>query len=207
MCGRGARSWVQILLLVKYLDLHGASCYGHGQHPEVWVSMESFKSLTMECFLGLEKPFTEEEVFGALSGFSGGKAPSPNGFSMAFCLNATFLVLISKKGGMEDLRDFRPISLVGGLYKWLTKVLANRLKRVLAKVRDRGGDGVMASHLLFADDTLVFCEARDEHMVFLCWLLMWFEAIPRLRVNMDKSKLIPVGRVENVEDLASELGC
>ena len=49
-------------------------------------------------------------------------------------LNATFLVLISKKGGMEDLRDFRPISLVGGLYKWLTKVLANRLKRVLAKV-------------------------------------------------------------------------
>ena len=75
------------------------------------------------------------------------------------------------------------------------------------QVRDRGGDGVMASHLLFADDTLVFCEARDEHMVFLCWLLMWFEAIPRLRVNMDKSKLIPVGRVENVEDLASELGC
>ena len=49
-------------------------------------------------------------------------------------LNATFLVLILKKGGMEDLRDFRPISLVGGLYKWLTKVLANRLKRVLAKV-------------------------------------------------------------------------
>ena len=34
--------------------------------------------------VGLEKPFTEEEVFGALSGFSGGKAPSPNGFSMAF---------------------------------------------------------------------------------------------------------------------------
>ena len=75
------------------------------------------------------------------------------------------------------------------------------------QVRDRGGDGVMASHLLFADDTLVFCAARDEHMVFLCWLLMWFEAISRLRVNMDKSKLIPVGRVENVEDLASELGC
>ena len=49
-------------------------------------------------------------------------------------LNATFLVLVLKKGGMDDLRDFRPISLVGGLYKWLTKVLANRLKRVLAKV-------------------------------------------------------------------------
>ena len=42
--------------------------------------------------------------------------------------------MIPKKGGVEDLKDFRPISLVGGLYKWLAKVLANRLKRVLAKV-------------------------------------------------------------------------
>ena len=33
-------------------------------------------------------------------------------------LNATYLVLIPKKGGVEDLKDFRPISLVGGLYKW-----------------------------------------------------------------------------------------
>ena len=36
--------------------------------------------------------------------------------------NATFFVLIQKKAGVEDLRDFRPISLLGGLYKWLTKV-------------------------------------------------------------------------------------
>ena len=49
-------------------------------------------------------------------------------------LNAIFLVLIPNKGGAEDLKDFRPISLVGGLYKWLAKLLANRLKGVLAKV-------------------------------------------------------------------------
>ena len=39
---------------------------------------------------------------------------------------------------MEDLRDFRPpISLVDGLYKWLVKVLANRLKKVIGKVISR----------------------------------------------------------------------
>lgn len=32
-------------------------------------------------------------------------------------LNATFLVLFPMKGGAEDLKGFRPISLVGGLYK------------------------------------------------------------------------------------------
>ncbi|RVW67890.1 hypothetical protein CK203_061653 [Vitis vinifera] len=36
---------------------------------------------------------------------------------------------------------------------------------------------------------------------------MWFEAILGLRINLDKSELIPVGCVENVEALAAELGC
>ena len=49
-------------------------------------------------------------------------------------LNATFLVLVPKKGGAEDLKDFRPISLVGSLYKLLANVLANRIKKVMGKV-------------------------------------------------------------------------
>ena len=49
-------------------------------------------------------------------------------------LNATFLVLIPKKCNAKDFKDLRPISLVGGLYKILTKVLANRIKRVIGLI-------------------------------------------------------------------------
>ena len=46
-------------------------------------------------------------------------------------LNAIFIALIPKKNGASNIRDFRPISLVGSVYKILAKVLANRLKEVL----------------------------------------------------------------------------
>lgn len=36
---------------------------------------------------------------------------------------------------------------------------------------------------------------------------MWFEAILGLKINLDKSEILLMGRVENVEDLALELGC
>ena len=36
---------------------------------------------------------------------------------------------------------------------------------------------------------------------------MWFEAISSLRINLDKNEILPVGRVENLEELALELGC
>ncbi|RVX08033.1 hypothetical protein CK203_014652 [Vitis vinifera] len=75
------------------------------------------------------------------------------------------------------------------------------------QVRGGGDEGVKVSHLLFVDDTLIFCEAQEEKMMFLCWLLMWFEAISRLKVNLDKSELIPMGRVENMDDLTCELDC
>ena len=109
----------------------------------------------------LEVMFSEEEIFAALSSYCGDKAPGPDGFTMAFwlfcwdvvkpeilglfrefylhgtfqrSLNSTFLLLIPKKEEAEDLRDFRPISLVGSVYKLLAKILANRLKSVMGEV-------------------------------------------------------------------------
>ena len=36
---------------------------------------------------------------------------------------------------------------------------------------------------------------------------MWFEVISGLKINLDKSEILLVGRVDNVEELAFELGC
>jgi len=47
--------------------------------------------------------------------------------------NTTWVTLIPKKGLLE-VYDFRPISLVGSLYKVIAKVLSSRLKKVLAKL-------------------------------------------------------------------------
>jgi hypothetical protein len=49
-------------------------------------------------------------------------------------LNATFISLIPKVVGASELKDFRPISLVSGIYKIIFKVLANRLRLIMNKI-------------------------------------------------------------------------
>lgn len=49
-------------------------------------------------------------------------------------LNATYVALIPKKSGATELRDFRPISLISGVYKIIAKLLAEILKRVVHKL-------------------------------------------------------------------------
>ena len=109
----------------------------------------------------LEEMFTEKEILAAISGLNGDKALGPDSFPLAFwsfswdfvkdevmgffrelfehnqfvkSLNAIFLVLVPKGSTIEDLKDLRPISLVGSLYKILSKVLANIIKRVMGLI-------------------------------------------------------------------------
>ena len=69
------------------------------------------------------------------------------------------------------------------------------------------GEGLVVSHLLYADDTLLFCGVDTDPMVYLSWLLMWFEAISGLRINLNKSEIIPVEIIADMDVLSSELGC
>jgi len=49
-------------------------------------------------------------------------------------INCTCIALISKVNSHQRLKYFRPISLMGCLYKLLSKVMANRLRSVIGSV-------------------------------------------------------------------------
>ena len=74
-------------------------------------------------------------------------------------------------------------------------------------LKGRNGEAMTISHLLFADDTLVFCRDSEDQMVYLSCILLYFKALSGLKVNLDKSAILPVDEVENIEQLACELGC
>ena len=69
------------------------------------------------------------------------------------------------------------------------------------------GDHLQVSHLLFADDTLVMCNVDIDQMLFLRLILSWFEIVSGLKINLDKSELVPMGVVPNFEMLVDALGC
>jgi len=254
--------------------------------------------------------------------------------------NATYIALIPKKTGAKELRDFRPISLIGSFYKLLSKVLTERLKRVVGKLVDaqqmafikgrqimdavlianeavdsrikqkkpgilckldiekaydhvnwrfllkmleqrgfgqkwvnwmkfcistvrfsilingspegffpayrglrqgdplspflfiiameglnnmikaakvnlwvkgfevdrNGSNSLEITHLQYADDTLVFCDAEEEQLRFLRIILVLFEGISGLHINWRKSHIYPINEVYNMEQLTFVLG-
>lgn len=78
-------------------------------------------------------------------------------------LNSSYTALIPKKTDAKELKDYRPISLIGSFYKILSKTLANRLKNVLPSL-------VSPSQMAFLSDrniidaALIANECSDSRM-------------------------------------------
>ena len=122
------------------------------------LSRKGFRSLNEMQKEMLEKPFSQGEVELELGSCDGSKSPGPDGFTiklirskwdlvkddfMSFLedfhttgsihagIDFSFIALILEKPNPVNISDYRPISLLGCVYKLLSNVLAVRLKGVL----------------------------------------------------------------------------
>ncbi|CAN0857148.1 Putative ribonuclease H protein At1g65750 [Linum grandiflorum] len=121
----------------------------------------AWPSISREESCALTSRFSMKEVGHAIMNCAGEKAPGPDGFSMEFykrhwatiqeqvmtafadffdratlpvSVNCTFVCLIPKKETVEDVKDFRPISLTSSVYKIISKVLMERLRSVMPRL-------------------------------------------------------------------------
>lgn len=106
----------------------------------------------------LTAPFTHKEIDYVISEMPSDRAPGPDGFNGAFlkacwpiikhdfyklcskfhdgkinleCLNYGYITLIPKTSSPESANDYRPITLLNCCLKLITKLLANRLQKVI----------------------------------------------------------------------------
>jgi len=140
-----------------------------------------FKSLSPIDNEGLLAVFSEKEIRDAVWQCEGSKSPEPDGFNFNFIkksweflkddimaaltlfhetgsiskgCNASFIALVPIVRDPSKLEQYRPISLVGALYKIISKVLAIRMNKVLPALMDEcqsafvKGRGILDSVLM-----------------------------------------------------------
>jgi hypothetical protein len=146
-----------------------------------------FKQLSNDEARGLEVNFGVREVVEVIELSDGNKSPGPNGFNFSFfkkfwgllekeimclfaefhdsaklpsCFFSYFITLIPKVLNPHQLCEFRPISLLGSLYKLLSKVLARRLGKVMNSIISKNQSAFIKGRHL-ADGVVVANEVID----------------------------------------------
>ncbi|CAJ2677955.1 unnamed protein product [Trifolium pratense] len=159
---KDGEEWIQgVTGIKKEVKEHFSKHFSEEWNNRPFLQGIDFSSLSAEDNALLLAPFEEEEVKDTIWDCDGNKSPGPDGFNLNFfkacwtivkndvmaflrefhnnailpkAVTASFLTLIPKKDHPQILFDYRPICLIGSLYKILSRILANRLKRVLGKV-------------------------------------------------------------------------
>ena len=138
----------------------------------------------------MDAEVTGEEIRKVLFSMPSHKSPGPDGFPSEFFrtawpvvghdfivavqsvfkfsflpkgVNSTILALVLKKEDSLEMKDFRPISCCNVLYKVVSKILANRLKRILPKIISENQSAFIEGRLLMENVLLASELVKDYH--------------------------------------------
>ncbi|GJR77635.1 RNA-directed DNA polymerase, eukaryota [Tanacetum coccineum] len=187
--------WIVEPSLVKNEFLkHFATRFAAPSSSSITFDYQFPNRLTPDQIEDLERNVSYEEIKRAVWDCGISKSPGPDGFTFEFYrkywslidhdvvaavtsffstgsfppgCNSSFITLIPKSQEAKMVKDFRPISLIGSMYKIITKVLANRLSLVISElVSDVQSAFVSNRHILdgpfILNELLSWCKHKKS---------------------------------------------
>lgn len=179
---------------------HYKNRMGQSNHARMEFDLSSMVSLPVDIDLdSLALPFSSLEIESIVKNMPSDKAPGPDGFNGAFIkrcwqiikedvyrlfyeffensvniapINSSFIVLVPKCSSPISASDYRPISLLNCCVKLLTKLLADRLQKLILKIIHQNQYGFIKQRsiqdcLVWSFEFIHQCHLSKQEIVIL----------------------------------------
>ncbi|GJW09970.1 RNA-directed DNA polymerase, eukaryota [Tanacetum coccineum] len=175
---------------------HFSSRFDKPNARRAHIEMRYPKTITCDQQADLERDVSNEEIKRAVWDCGTDKSPGLDGFSFGFYrrfwyliendvydvvryfftyevipkgCNSSFIALIPKSPGANTVKDFRPISLIGSVYKIIAKILANRLVGVLGDIVNEVQSAFIADRQILdgpfiLNEVLQWCKKKKNNL-------------------------------------------
>jgi hypothetical protein len=204
----GRECETQIEIEEAFVSYFSSLFESRGVHQAESCTTAVQEKVTASMREGLLAEFTREEVHEAIKSMPPQKAPGPDGYMADFyqlhwdtvsgevcevalhffntiimdaSINATNIVLIPKNCNPCSVMDFRPISICNVLYKIISKVMANRLKRALPHIISHSQSAFILGRLITNN---ILAAYETMHTMHTC---MWSK-VRYVGIKLDMSK-------------------
>ncbi|GKB51750.1 RNA-directed DNA polymerase, eukaryota [Tanacetum coccineum] len=228
--------WIENPDLVKdEFVQHFSSRFGKPTDIRASIDMNFPKVLSSVQKEELECDVSKEELKRAVWDCGMDKSPGPDGFTFGFFrkfwstiendvyevvtyfftngdipkgCNSSFIALIPKTPGANMVKDFRPISLIGCMYKIIAKILTNRLVGVIGDIVNEVQSAFIADRQILDGPFILmsqmdFLDEYYQNMIWNKWR-MWNSKQSKIVERFNSVNGSPP--TENSNSISSETG-